>query len=166
MVKTLLFCCVLTLMFVLSGCGGASEEAVSEAASTAAESAAEPAAPEPDRITVQHILIAFQGSVEGKAVSRSKEEAEALARELFERAKSGEDFNALVEEYTDDSSPGIYGIVNFGLEGDEIRQVFPRDKMMACFGDVGFGLEVDAVGLAEYDKKTCKFGWHVIKRLR
>jgi hypothetical protein len=111
-------------------------------------------------------LIAFEGSVEGKNVTRSKEEASQLAQELFDRAKTGEDFNALVEEYTDDSSPGIYGIVNFGLEGDEIRQVYPRDKMMAGFGDVGFALEVDGIGLAVYDKKTCKFGWHVIKRLR
>jgi hypothetical protein len=162
MVKMLGLCCVLTLAFVLAGCGGATEEAVSEAASTSTE----PAAPEPERITVQHILIAFEGSVEGKNVTRSKDEAGQLAKELFDRAKSGEDFNALVEEYTDDSSPGIYGIVNFGLEGDEIRQVFPRDKMMACFGDVGFALDVDAVGLAVYNKNTCKFGWHVIKRLR
>ncbi|UCH85022.1 MAG: peptidylprolyl isomerase [Candidatus Latescibacterota bacterium] len=163
MVKSIGCCCALIIVaFLLAGCGGAPEEAVSEAASTSTE----PAAPEPDRITVQHILIAFEGSVEGKGVTRSKEEAGQLAQELFERAKGGEDFNALVEEYTDDASPGIYGIVNFGLEGDEIRQVFPREKMMACFGDVGFALEVDEVGLAVYDKSSCKFGWHVIKRLR
>jgi hypothetical protein len=163
MVKLLGLCCVLTLGFILAGCGGATEEVVNEAASTSTE----PAAPEPDRITVQHILIAFEGSVEeGKGVTRSKDEAEQLAQELFERAKAGEDFNALVEEYTDDSSPGIYGIVNFGLEGDEIRMVYPRDKMMACFGDVGFALAPNEIGLAVYDKHTCKFGWHVIKRLR
>ncbi len=159
MVRALGLCCVFVLILVLVGCG-AKEETVKKAGS------AEPAAPEPDRVTVQHILIAFQGSVEGKEIDRSEEEAGQLAEELFQRAKSGEDFDALVNEYTDDSSPGIYGIVNHGIEADEVRQIFPREKMMACFGDVAFSLETGDIGLAVYDKKTCKFGWHVVKRLR
>ena len=40
---------------------------------------------EPDRVTVQHILIAFIGTIPGDEVTRTKEEAESLAMELGAR---------------------------------------------------------------------------------
>jgi hypothetical protein len=48
-----------------------------------------PAAPraEPERITVQHILIAFAGT--GTEATRSKGEAEKLANDLLARARKG-----------------------------------------------------------------------------
>jgi len=119
---------------------------------------------EPDLVTVQHVLIAFDGTVNG--VTRSRADAEALAKELFQRARSGEDFDALMEEYTDDRGSGVYGIANHGQEADETRSIFPRDKMAKCFGDVAFSLDVGEVGLASYDDKDCRFGWHIIKRIR
>ncbi|MCK5619541.1 MAG: peptidylprolyl isomerase, partial [Candidatus Krumholzibacteria bacterium] len=72
-------------------------------------------APEPDYITVQHILIGFSGSLPGKPITRTKEEARVLAEEIFNRAQAGENFDALVREYTDDSFPGKYKMANFGL---------------------------------------------------
>ena len=80
------------------------------------------AIPEPDYIAVQHVLIGFQGSLPGKTVERTKEEAAELAMALFERAKSGEDFGKLVQEFTDDSYPGIYKMSNFGAEPDMARR--------------------------------------------
>lgn len=124
----------------------------------------EPAA-EPDYVTVQHILIAFSGTIPGKDITRSVDEARVLAEELFERAKSGEDFDALVKEYTDDSHPGIYKMANFGIAADMANQVYARDRMVAAFGDVGFPLKVGGIGLAPYDPQKSKYGWHVIKRL-
>lgn len=159
MVRALGLCCVLTVILVLAGCG-AKEQTMNQTSS------AEPAAPEPDRVTVQHILITFQGSAAEKDVDRSEEEAGQLADELYQRAKSGEDFDALVKAYTDDNYPGIYGVVNFGVEADEVRQIYPREKMAEGFGNVAFSLQPGEIGLAAYDKKDCKFGWHVIKRLR
>lgn len=41
----------------------------------------------------------------------------------------------------------------------------PRAAMVPAFGDVGFGLQIGEVGLAEYDEAKSPFGWHVIKRL-
>ena len=148
-------CFLLVTLMGLAGCGGTQ--------SSAGDSAE--VANEPDYITVQHILIAFDGSVEGKNVTRSKEEAEALAKEIFERAKAGEDFDALVEEYTDDAAPGVYKLANFGVEADRARQVYARGDMVESFGDVGFSLAVGEIGLATYDEHKCKYGWHIILRI-
>lgn len=129
------------------------------------QSKQESKAPEPDYITVQHILIGFQGSVRGKNITRSQEAASELAQKVFEMAKSGKDFGQLVQEFTDDSYPGIYKMSNFGVPGDRSQNVFPRDKMVPAFGNVGFPLAVGEVGLAEYDARTSPYGWHIIKRI-
>jgi len=120
---------------------------------------------EPERVTVQHILIAFKGSIPDPKVTRSREEAEKLALQIFERAKAGEDFDAMVKTYTNDSYPGIYSMSNRDVAPDPVRKEFSRTRMVKAFGDVSFGLEVGGVGLAVYDPATSKYGWHIIKRL-
>ena len=61
------------------------------------------ASDEPDHIKVQHILIAFKGTLRGnRDITRSLEEAKELAYQVLERAQKGEDFDALVKEYTND----------------------------------------------------------------
>jgi len=123
---------------------------------------------EPDRVTVQHILIAFKGSIPDEKVTRSQAEAKALAEQLFERAKKGEDFKTLVQKYTDDRYPGIYKMANFGLEpvqSPPSRREYARAKMVKGFGDVGFKLKAGEVGLAVYDPAASKYGWHIIKRI-
>ena len=115
---------------------------------------------------MQHILIGFKRVVPNKKLDRTKVEAKALAEELVERARALEDpaeFTALVEEYTDDSSPGIYFLVN-----DKVPLVSgarARRAMVAAFGDVAFELEVGEVGLAKYHAGNSPYGWHVILRL-
>jgi peptidyl-prolyl cis-trans isomerase C len=121
---------------------------------------------EPERVTVQHILIAFKGSLpDDTKVTQSKEDAEKLALQVFERAKAGEDFAAMVKMYTNDSYPGIYKMTNKGVTPDKSKQEYSRTGMVRAFGDVGFSLEVGGVGLAVYDPATSRFGWHIIKRL-
>jgi len=121
---------------------------------------------EPERVTVQHILIAFKGSLPNDTkVTRSKEDAEKLALQVFERAKAGEDFVAMVKMYTNDSYPGIYKMTNKGVTPDKSKQEYSRTGMVKAFGDVGFSLEVGGVGLAVYDPATSKYGWHIVKRL-
>jgi parvulin-like peptidyl-prolyl isomerase len=121
---------------------------------------------EPERVTVQHILIAFKGSLpDDTKVTRSKEDAEKLALKVFERAKAGEDFAAMVKMYTNDSYPGIYKMTNKGVTPDRSKQEYSRTGMVKAFGDVGFSLEVGGVGLAVYDPATSRYGWHIIKRL-
>jgi len=120
---------------------------------------------EPDRITVQHILISFKGSIPKPSVTRTREEAESLAHEIFERAKKGEDFDALVKEYTDDQHPGIYKMANVDIPPDQSQQEYSRTRMVKAFGDVSFSLPVGGIGLAVFDPETSKYGWHIIKRL-
>jgi foldase protein PrsA len=120
---------------------------------------------EPGHVTVQHILIAFRGSLPDPKVTRSREDAEKLALKIFERAKAGEDFDAMVKTYTNDSYPGIYKMSNRDVPPDTSTGEFSRTRMVKAFGDVSFGLEVGGVGLAVYDPATSKYGWHIIKRL-
>lgn len=120
---------------------------------------------EPERVTVQHVLIAFKGSIPKETVTRTREEAEKLANEVFERAKKGEDFDALVKEYTDDNYPGVYRMANFGAEPDRDQGELSRSKMIKGFGDVSFKLAVNEIGMAEFSPEKSKYGWHIIKRL-
>lgn len=142
-------------LVILIGCGGATQTLDRMGSIT----------DEPDFLTVQHILIGFKGSVPDKDVTRSEEEAKRLAEALFIRAKAGEDFDALVEEYTDDSSPGVYGMANHGQEADDARQIYARSAMAEAFGDVAFSLAVEEIGMTYYDPGRSKYGWHIIKRI-
>ncbi len=118
---------------------------------------------EPDKIKVQHCLIGFKGSVRGKPITRTQEEAKALAYDILDRAKNGEDFDGLVKKYTDDSHPGIYGLTNTGKP--QLGGYYARTGMVPAFGNVGFKLAVGEVGIADHDAGTSPFGWHVIKRV-
>lgn len=120
---------------------------------------------EPDRVTVQHILIAFKGSIPKEDLNRNRDEAELLAKEIFERAKNGEDFDALVKEYTDDQHPSIYKMSNIGIPPDKSKEEYSRARMVKAFGDVSFKLGVNDIGLAEYHPEISKYGWHIIKRI-
>ncbi len=121
---------------------------------------------EPKHVTMQHILIAFEGSIPKETVTRTQEEAEKLAFEIFEKAKKGEDFDSLVKEYTDDQHPGIYKMSNFDMEPEVDQGEVSRSKMVKAFGDVSFKLLVNEIGLAEYDQEDSKYGWHIIKRIK
>jgi parvulin-like peptidyl-prolyl isomerase len=117
---------------------------------------------EPERITLQHILISFAGTQ--TEATRSKAEAEALAQSVLDRVTKGEDFGTVMKSLSDDPGPGVYSLANRGVR--EQRGEYPRDGMVPAFGNVGFGLAVDGIGLAPYDAAASPFGWHVIKRLK
>jgi parvulin-like peptidyl-prolyl isomerase len=144
----------LVILLILNGCG-AKEQTTGK-----------PKAKEPDFVTVQHILVAFSGSGAGDEVTRTQGEAAQLAQDLYRRAKSGEDFDMLVEEYTDDSFPGVYEMANDESKADPSRTILARKQMAESFGDVSFSLEVGEVGLANYDPEKSKYGWHIILRIK
>ncbi len=122
-----------------------------------------PPAPVAEHIKLQHILISFAGKVPGKNITRTQDEARALAHQILSRAKKGEDFDSLVRTYTDDRAPGIYGLANSGVTPGEGES--SRDRMVPAFGEVGFSLAPGEIGIAEYDPVKSPYGWHVIKRL-
>jgi hypothetical protein len=118
----------------------------------------------PQHVQVQHILIGFTGSVPGKAITRSKDDAKKLAYEVLERARKGEDFDELVRKYTDDSPPGIYGMSGAGVA--PAPGEYARDSMVAAFGNVGFSISPGNIGIADFDPTASPFGYHIIKRLK
>ena len=155
-------------LFTNLACTTSPTPAPAPAATTAAEPAAAAPAPTPAvapaaHIKVQHILIAFVGKVPGKNITRTQDEARALANQILERARKGEDFDELVRTYTDDRAPGIYGLANSGVT--PAPGEFSRDRMVPAFGNVGFSLAPGEIGMAEYSMATSPYGWHIIKRL-
>lgn len=132
---------------------------------TAGEATAGDSKTEPTHITVQHCLIGFKGSVPGKPIRRTKEEAKELATKLLEELKAGADFDEIIRKNTDDSPPGIYKMSNFGISPDARNEVFARGEMVPAFGNTGFPLQVGEYGLAEFDPKKSKYGWHIVKRV-
>jgi peroxiredoxin len=120
----------------------------------------------PDRVQVQHLLIAFAGSVPGKKILRSKQDAARLADEVLARAKAGEDFGELVKRYTSDVLPGIYNLANYNIEIDDDFEESERGNLVQSFGDVAFSLAVGEIGMAEFHPIKSRFGWHIIKRLK
>jgi PBP1b-binding outer membrane lipoprotein LpoB len=108
-----------------------------------------------DKIEIQHILISFQGAPRMSGVTRTKEEAKALAQKVYAEAIGGGDFDALVKQYTNDSPPGIYSMTQASRRG-----------MVKSFGDVGWRLKVGEIGVAPWDAGASPYGWHIIKRLK
>ena len=120
----------------------------------------------PEHIEVQHVLIGFQGSIPGKTVTRTKAEAEKLAQEVLDKARKGENMDALVQKYTDDQYPGVYDLANDGVTPDPAKGEYKRSGMVKGFSDAAFGLSVGNVGISNYDPSSSPFGWHIIKRLK
>ncbi|SDR60895.1 peptidyl-prolyl cis-trans isomerase C [Rhizobiales bacterium GAS113] len=77
-------------------------------------------------------------------------EDEAIAKQVAERAKKGEDFAALSKEFSKD--PGS------ATDGGDLGW-FTKDKMVKEFSDAAFKLEPGQTS----DPVKSQFGWHVIK---
>ena len=158
---------LLPLLYLVSGCaskGGSTTTSTGQSTTTEVTMSTAPEK-EPEHIRVQHILIGFKGSVPGKNITRSVDEAKALAYSLVDSAKAGTSYDDLVVRHTDDSAPGIYGLANRGVTASGPPREYGRDQMVPAFGNVGFKLKLGEIGVADYDAKTSPYGYHVIKRV-
>jgi len=122
-------------------------------------------------ITVQHILIGVGKTGPtilpfkiDKPVTRTPDQAVAIAQGLLKRAKAGEDFDKLVRQYSEDVYPGIYNMSNHGVAADPGE--YPRINMPQIFGTICFTLKVGDIVITPYDQNGSPEGVHVIKRLR
>jgi hypothetical protein len=106
----------------------------------------------PEQIGASHILVAYRGATRAKpTVTRTKEEARALAQHLATEAhKPGTDFAKLAR----DSSDGPTGI-----EGGALPK-FGRQQMVKPFSDAAFTLQPGQIS----DVIETNFGFHIIKR--
>ncbi|MDF4203739.1 SurA N-terminal domain-containing protein [Maribacter sp. SA7] len=101
-------------------------------------------------VKASHILLAYTGATRANpAVTRTKEEAEAKAKELLREArKSGVVFAELARDNSDGPSAPNGGDLGY----------FQRGVMVPKFNDFAFNNNEGAIGLVETD-----FGFHVIK---
>lgn len=99
-----------------------------------------------ERVRARHILLLFP---EG-ADQAQLDSVEALAEELRDRARDGEDFAAMAETYSDDEGSAIRG-------GD--LSFFARGTMVPPFEEAAFALEPGEVS----DVVESQYGLHVIR---
>jgi len=109
-------------------------------------------APVADQIGAAHILVAYRGATRAKpTVTRTKEEARALALRLAARAhEPGTDFSTLARDSSDGPS---------GIEGGALPK-FGRQQMVKPFSDAAFALQPGQIS----DVVETNFGFHIIKR--
>ena len=106
---------------------------------------------EDNYLHAKHILLAtMDTSTQEKYDDTKIAEQTALSKELLARAQSGEDFDALVSEYSEDpgsiSQPDGY--------------YFTSGEMVSEFEDMTRSLGMNEIGICE-----STYGYHIIKRL-
>ena len=111
-----------------------------------------------DKAQVRHILIGWKdlqddypGDMDPRALARSRWDAEKLVKQLYNRAKGGEEFTSLMEQYSEDGGSAKSGVS---------YEVFPGSSHVFEFRRMGIRLEVGEVG-----KVLTTFGWHIMKRV-
>ncbi|MCA9609363.1 MAG: peptidylprolyl isomerase [Myxococcales bacterium] len=111
----------------------------------------EEAATGPTTIGARHILIQFQGASQAPAtVTRSRDEALALAHQVAALARDGGDWVALHREHSDEpNSP----------EGGDLG-VFGHGQMVPSFERAAFRLEVNQIS----EPVESQYGFHIIQR--
>lgn len=110
--------------------------------------------PKPKTVESSHILIAYEGA-EGAdaAISRTKEEANELAKEIIEKAAT-EDFAALAKEFSND--PGSKD------NGGKIDVVVKEGASLTPTY-IDAALELDEQGEITNSPVESPFGYHIIK---
>lgn len=114
------------------------------------------------QVTVTQILVSFAGAPGSKA-TRTKEEAEKLANELFTKAQSNAEPFAALRKQTDDPASAIYNV----CIGKDKKS--PNDKLRSevpvAVGDAVFTMKQNEVKLIPYDEKKAPGGFYILKRL-
>jgi hypothetical protein len=107
-----------------------------------------------DRLGAKHVLVMYRGSMKAPPeVTRTREEARALAQRVSAEARQGGKFKALVAQYSDE--PGAAG------RGGDLG-TFKRGAMVPEFEAALLGLEPGGIS----EPVETPFGFHVILRTR
>lgn len=100
-------------------------------------------------ISAKHILILTVDPSTGETL-RTDEEARALAQSILDRINAGEDFDALMNEYSEDG----------GLEGNPDGYIFTEGEMVTPFYEGAKALAEGEVS----DLVKSDYGYHIIQR--
>ncbi|MBQ9757285.1 MAG: peptidylprolyl isomerase [Clostridia bacterium] len=103
-----------------------------------------------EKVTVKHILIAFDNEMTGEITDEMRSDAKKKIDEVAEKIKNGEDFDKLIEEYNQDPGATDEGYT-FANDG----------TMVQSFADASFALKVGEVS----DIVETSYGYHIIKRI-
>jgi NIMA-interacting peptidyl-prolyl cis-trans isomerase 1 len=145
------------------GCGGGPSGGASSPASAsgsaaerclaAADAKRERKASEPDKISVKHILVKYDGAKGAPAtVTRTREQACLRAEEALDKLKGGTSFADVVAQYSDESGAAT-------REGS--IGAIERADVAPAFADAAFELHMREVSAVV----ETAFGFHVILRV-
>lgn len=102
-------------------------------------------------LRAKHVLISTTDMVTGADLDEGAQaEAEITANEVLEKAKDGEDFDALIEEFNEDP----------GMASNEDGYFFTDKQMVQEFEDATKSIQPDEFTLCKSD-----YGYHIIQRL-
>jgi|LSQX01.2.fsa_nt_gb foldase protein PrsA len=103
------------------------------------------------QVTAKHILIGIMGENGEELSDKEIEEKKKLAETILTKIEKGEDFDKLMNEYSDDP----------GLETQPDGYTFSKGQMVPEFEEAAFSLENDKVsGIVE-----TTYGYHIIKKI-
>ncbi len=95
-----------------------------------------------DYVTAKHILVTFDG--------RTKAEAKKIIDAVLKKAKKGDDFDKLIEEYCEDP----------GVASNPDGYTFTKGQMVEEFEKAAFELKVGEIS----DVIETAYGYHIIKK--
>ncbi|MDP2625272.1 MAG: peptidylprolyl isomerase, partial [Candidatus Peregrinibacteria bacterium] len=105
---------------------------------------------EDKEVEASHVLIAFEGSqADTDEITRTQEEALALAEEIRQKALDGEDFGDLAKEYSDEAAAVTTG-------GD--LDWFGPGDMVEEFENAAYATEIGGIS----EVVETQFGYHII----
>ncbi len=117
-----------------------------------AQAEAERIAKQPKEVGAKHILVMHNKAKQHpENIKRTREEALKRATECLLKVRRGDNWDALVKEYSDE--PGS------GERGGDIG-VFPRGQMVKSFSDAAFSLRVGQIS----EVVETPYGFHIIQR--
>ena len=120
------------------------------------------------RILVDHIVISFRGAKnDAYGSSRTREEAQKHARNLFRRLKAGAGFQLLKQAHCDVNQPR-YFVLKKGIKPTARTDGIGVVSYEAYFAEprrIAFALKVWEYGLAEYHERHCPDGYRSVCRM-
>lgn len=102
-------------------------------------------------VQVQHVLIGWKGAPGARGATRSKEEADKIAKDVLAKVTANGDMAKLMKEFSED--PG-------SKDNARVYDVSPAAQMVEPFKNLSLRLKMGEAGLVK-----SPFGWHVIKRV-